>query len=147
MDQSSRKKFHHYSNTKLKVMQKADAAFLLTERIRQKEIECNVERALLKDQFKLSMESLKPANLIKNTLTSPDLKNKVVDGVIGMATGYISKKIIVRSSHNLLLKLAGAILQIGITSVVAKNPETIKLIGGTILKKIFHKKDADPEKV
>ena len=128
-------------------MQKADAAFLLTERIRQKEIECNVERALLKDQFKLSMESLKPANLIKNTLTSPDLKNKVVDGVIGMATGYISKKIIVRSSHNLLLKLAGAILQIGITSVVAKNPETIKLIGGTILKKIFHKKDADPEKV
>ncbi len=48
----------------------------------------------LKQQFHETYESFKPLNLIKNTFmdatASPDVKNKLVDGAINLATGAIS---------------------------------------------------------
>ncbi len=128
-------------------MKKPDAIFLLNEKILQKEFELAEERVLLKDRFRLTMESLKPINLIKNTLSSPGLQHGLLDAAIGMTTGYLAKKTIVRSSHNPLVKLTGSIFQIVVTSLVAKNPNVIKLIGGTILKKIFSMKKADPQNI
>lgn len=127
-------------------MQKTDATYLLYEKIQQKEAELAVEKLFLKAQFKVTMESMKPINIIKSTLSSSDLKEKAVDAVIGMTVGYLAKKVMVRSSQNPLLKLAGAILQIGVTSLVTKNPKEIKSIGETILKKIFGKKETVIEK-
>lgn len=128
-------------------MEKQNASLLLNEKIREKELERTAQRILLKEQLKITMEKLKPINLIKSTLSSPDLQSSALDAAIGMTSGFIAKKAVVGFSHNPFLKFVGAILQVGVTNLVSRNPETIKSIGGFILKKIFAKKEIDSEKL
>ncbi len=122
-------------------MQKITTAEELKNTIQQLEYKQALEWVLLKEQFLTTCESLKPLNVIKNTFkeftTSPDIKNKILDTAIGLATGYLSKALMVGSSHNPLKKIVGAFLQIGISNVVSKNAETIK----SFLKKIVDKHD------
>jgi hypothetical protein len=101
-------------------------------------------RIALKEQFKITYDSLRPLNLIKSTfkeLTSaPDFKDDLLNSTIGIGAGYLSRKIIVGASHNPIKKLLGTLLQIGITSIVSKNGEGIKsgvinLIGSFLPKK------------
>jgi len=44
-------------------------------------------------------------------------------------SGYISRKLFVRSSKNPLLRLAGVLVQYGVTNFVAKNSDSIKALG------------------
>lgn len=103
-----------------------------------------INRIALKEQFKTTYDSLRPINLIKSTfkeLTSaPDFKSDFLSSTIGIGAGYLSRKIIVGASHNPIKKLLGTLLQVGITSIVAKNGEGIKsgvlnLIGSFLQKK------------
>jgi len=100
---------------------------------------------LLKEQFHITYESLKPANLFRSTLhdisTSPYLIENIVGTVLGLATGYLSKKLVVGASVNGLRKLFGSILQFGITNYVAQHPEAIKSAGQFIFQHIFRKKE------
>lgn len=101
-------------------------------------------RIALKEQFKITYDSLRPLNLIKSTfkeLTSaPDFKSDFLNSTLGIGAGYLSRKIIVGASHNPIKKLLGTLLQVGITSIVAKNGDGIKsgvlnLIGSLLPKK------------
>ncbi len=82
------------------------------------------EIVLLKAQFEKTYESLKPLNLIKNTInevaTSPDLRKNITNNAIGLATGYLSKKFLLGSTHNPFKKILGTILEFGIANFVAK---------------------------
>ncbi len=126
-------------------MHKQDASYLLKEKIQLKELELAMEKNLLQDQFKLTIESLKPANLIKEALTSSQTKTTVLDTAIGMTSGYLIKKAVVRSSKNPFLKLLGTIVEMGAANMVTKHPEAIKFIGGNILARIFKKKENNPD--
>ena len=105
---------------------------------------------LLKDQFYITYESLKPVNLIKSTIkeisTSPYLVENILGTATSLATGFISRKIVVGGSGNLLRKLFGAVLQFGVTNLVANDPEKIRAMGQSLIQHIFHKKDVNPEK-
>lgn len=105
------------------------------------------EKALLKEQIKLTYECLKPANLIKNTLnelaTVPDFKGDLFDTILGLAAGYLSKKAVIGSTHNPLKQLLGAFLQMGVTSIVSKNTDGIKSAVIHLINNIFTKKDVD----
>lgn len=109
------------------------------------EIECAMENILLRDQFFHTMESLKPINLIKDVFTSSEAKTTVVDTAIGMTSGYLAKKAIVRSSKNPILKLLGTIIGVGVANFMSKHPETIKYIGGKILNGVVNSKKNDGE--
>ncbi|MBK5286811.1 MAG: hypothetical protein JJE25_15580 [Bacteroidia bacterium] len=109
-------------------------AITLLEIIRAEELKS------LKQQFHLTYESLKPFNLIKSTfkdavasgkeaLASPDLKDNVLNTSVGLAAGYLSKRLFVGVSNSPLRKILGFALQFGITTFVAKNPEGIKSFG------------------
>jgi hypothetical protein len=99
----------------------------------------------LKEQFYLTCECLKPANLLKSTLTnissSPNLIDTVLSTAIGLATGYLSKKIVVGASANIFRKLFGSMLQFGITKAVAQHPDAIKSFGWFIFQHFLHKKN------
>ena len=104
-----------------------------------------IEFSLLKEQFQITYESLKPINLIKSTLanvaSSPELKNNVLNNVIGLTTGYISKKVILGNTRNPIKILLGSLFQFAIANVVSKHTESLKSTGEIILKRIFRNKD------
>jgi len=124
-------------------MENINSAAELKLAIQAKEFECAIQGQLLKEQVCVTFESLKPINIIKNTLyeitSSPYLIDNMVGAVTGLVSGYISKKITVGTSHNLFRKMAGSLLQFGVTNLVAQHPEALKSFGQLIIEKIFHK--------
>ena len=53
---------------------------------------------------------------------------------MGLATGYLSKKVIVGGSSNVLRKILGTVLQFGVANAVAKHPEAIRLLGKYVIQ-------------
>ncbi len=102
------------------------------------------EFVVLKEQFQLTYESIKPVNLIKSTfqevVTSPEIQHDVISKVIGLASGYLSKKVLVGASHNPLKRILGTVLQFAIANIVVKHSDTIKSSGEVLLNRIFGNK-------
>ena len=100
---------------------------------------------ILKEQFYLTYNSFKPVNLIRRTLkdftSAPNLVDNLLGIGTGLATGYISKKLIIGGSGNILRKILGSLLQLGVTTIVAKNPNAIKSVGHVIHKYINRSKE------
>ena len=111
-------------------MKKSNETDDLNETIALLEYRQKQELRILKEQFEVTYDSLKPINIIKKAFndmtTSSELKGNLINNVIGMATGYITKKVIVRSSHNPFKRLLGNVLQFVITNVVTKHTDTGK---------------------
>ena len=96
----------------------------LAEAIHSLKIKQAGELHLLKEQFQHTVESMRPVNLIKNTFRqvahSPQIRNGLVNNAIGLAFGYLSKKVMVGSSHNPIKRMVGAVLEFTIANFVAK---------------------------
>jgi hypothetical protein len=88
------------------------------------EFEHSLKGQLLREQIYLTVESLKPVNLIKSTMheitASPYLIENILGAAVGLISGYISKSIATGKSRNIVRNLMGAILQFGVTNVVAQ---------------------------
>lgn len=119
---------------------------ILKERIAFLEDRQSQEIAMLKGQALDTYESIKPVNLLKNTLkdfsSQPALKENILDGAIGIATGYLTKKLVVGTSNNPIKKIAGTLFQVAITTLVAKNSSKIKAVGEVLLKHLLNRKTA-----
>lgn len=118
---------------------------LLREKIALLKIQQAKQLAALKHQFDATYESIKPINILKNTLhdvvTSPELKNLLLNNVIGLGSGYVSKKIISGISRHPLVNLVGSLLQMAVSANVAEHPDGIKTAGKNIFKFLFTKKN------
>jgi hypothetical protein len=103
------------------------------------EVEQEIKGRLLKEQFHTTYESFKPASLIKTTLkditSSPYLIENILVTVLGLASGYISRKINVGTSGNIFKNIIGSVLQFGITNLVAQHPEAVTSLGQSIFQK------------
>jgi hypothetical protein len=120
----------------------------LKDAIQLLEVDQGIKGQLLKEQLYITYESLKPVNLIKQTLkeisSSPYLIDNISGSVMGLLSGFLSKKIFVGASGNLFRKLIGSILQFGVTNVVAQNSDIIKSAGQVLLQHLFRKKKQIP---
>lgn len=125
-------------------MKKQNASDTLKDMIAVLQAQQALELTIVQDQFHIVYESLKPVNLIKNTIkevvTLPNLKNNLLNNVIGLTTGFVSKKLVVGATHNPVIKLAGTLLQFAIANVVARNSDSIKSAGEDLIQRIFKKK-------
>jgi putative NADH-flavin reductase len=69
------------------------------------------------------------------------MTDSILGTAAGLASGYLSRKIaMIGASGNLLRKLFGSALQLGVTTVVSQNPDKIKSIGQYIFQHILRKK-------
>jgi len=113
--------------------------------IRQLELQQANEFLLLKEEFHATGESLRPLNIIKrtfkNAVAGPDLKTNVVNAAIGLATGIVTKKLMIGKTINPLKKLFGALVEMAVANKVSKNADDIKSTGTAIFKKLFSKKE------
>ncbi|HTL83145.1 MAG TPA: hypothetical protein VL651_15635 [Bacteroidia bacterium] len=114
-------------------MKDHDALDCLNKRIREQENKCETEHFYLVEQFDATMEILRPANVIRDALVSSVKELNLLDSTISIATGFIAKKLFVRSSHNPLLKLVGTIVGMGVANIAVKHPEQIRSFGKKLL--------------
>jgi hypothetical protein len=98
------------------------------------------ECILMKAQFLVAVESIKPINLIKSAFIeateSEDIQDNFVNSSIGLSAGYISKMLFQGISHGPFRKIIGTAVMFGIKNLVAQNPDTIKT-GGRIFFRII----------
>ena len=132
-------------------MAKQSAVDSLKESIRLLEIRQAEEGQALKEQFKITYESLKPVNLIKSSISeltsSAEIKNGLFETIVSIVTGYLTKKMMVGSKSNPFMKIMGAVLQFGVTSLVAKNAESIRNYIKDLIDRFMHPDDEEPEEV
>ena len=123
-----------------------DNSLLLKERISFLADRQSQQIVLLKEQVHITFESLKPINFLKDTIidftSQSDLKENIFDGIAGVTTGFLSKKLIVGITNSPVKKLVGTLLQIGITGLVTKNSSKIIAIGEVFLKHLFNRETA-----
>ena len=114
-------------------MQKINSATSLREAILQLESHQLEEAKMMKTQFQLAYETMKPVNFIKSTIkeisASQDLKDNLLNTGVGLASGYLSKTLFEGSTHNPVKKMLGTVLMFSVTNMVAKHPEAIKALG------------------
>lgn len=101
------------------------------------------DEQMLKDQFHIVYDSLKPINILRNTIhqfgDSQELKTDLLNLSVGLTVGYLSEKLLVRGSHSPFKKLLGSAVMVGVTNVVAKNPEVTRMAGLSILRFLRNK--------
>ena len=121
-----------------------NSAAELKDAIQLLEAEQSIKGQLLREQLFLTYEGLKPINLLKNALkeisSTPYLIDNISGTALGLLGGFLSKKIFVGASGNLIRKLFGSVLQIGVTNLVTQNSEIIKSVGQALIRHFFQKK-------
>ena len=120
------------------------SAVELKDAIQLLEAEQSIKGQILREQLFLTYESLKPVNLLRNALkeisSTPYLIDNISGTAMGLLGGFLSKKIFVGASGNLIRKLVGSVLQFGVTNLVAQNSEIIKSVGQALIRHFFQKK-------
>lgn len=111
--------------------------------IHKLETERHIRRQIMEVQARDTLESLRPVNLLANTLselsTMPVFSNSIVGPVAGLATGYLTRKLIVGLSGNVFTRILGTLVQFGVTNLVSRHPEMVKMLGTNIFQRIFQK--------
>ncbi|MBS1597729.1 MAG: hypothetical protein JST75_05860 [Bacteroidetes bacterium] len=124
-------------------MKKITSVKDLHEAIQELELKKSDQLVVIQNQFADFYETLKPANIIKNTFqsvfSSSDSRSNIVGSVIGLGTGLLSKKLLVGKSVNVFRKMLGAAVEFGIAGLIAKNATRIKEKGSDLIGKIFKK--------
>lgn len=100
---------------------------------------------VMKEQLMTTYESLKPANLIQNTIkdfiASSDMRENLLTTAFSLIAGCFSKKAFIGSAYNPFKKILGTLIQLGITSMLSRNSDEIKSVATQVFKTVFRKKD------
>jgi hypothetical protein len=93
----------------------------------------------LKNTAAAAINSLKPANIIKNTFsstfTSQSVGKNLLKGALGLAAGLLSKKLFVMGSSNIIKKVLGTVVELGVAKAVADNADKITSSGIKMITK------------
>jgi hypothetical protein len=129
-------------------MEKQNAVTKLKESIRVLEIRQAEEGQQFNAQLRITYESLKPINLIKNSIKdltdSFEMKSSLFETIFTIVSGYFAQRMIVSPESNIFKKLLGALMQFGVNNIVLKNIETIRIFVSNLIEKIINPKE-DPE--
>jgi hypothetical protein len=105
-------------------MEKITSVDELRNAIQTLEFENELDGQSLKEQVYYTIESLKPANLIRSTMyeitSSPHLVENILGIAAGLVSGFISRRLAIGRSGNIIRNLLGTILQFGVTKAVAR---------------------------
>ena len=102
-----------------------------------------VQQSILVSQFHDTYESLKPGNLLKSAFhkitESGDARSTALKAIGGIATGILTKKLLVGKTSSFVGSLLSNALKIGTTKAVYSNSDKIKAYGLAIYHNLFKK--------
>lgn len=129
-------------------MSKQSAVDSLKESIRLLEIRQAEEGRLLKEQFRITYESLKPVNLIKSSILeltgSTEVKNNLFEYLLAIISAYLSKNIIT-SNSNIFMKIIRVFAHFGLSNLIISNAESIRIHISNFISSFFAPKEEVPE--
>jgi hypothetical protein len=118
----------------------------LSQVIAELELKEAAQRIDLQETFSAVSENLKPLNLFKNgvrSVFSGEHKGELVNVLLGLGTGILSRKLILGKTNGFVGKTVGKAIQWGMAGLVSKNAEKIKEKAGELIDKIFKKHKAE----
>jgi hypothetical protein len=132
-------------------MENITTAAELKESIKMLEAEQYVKGQELKRHFFLTVESLKPLNLIKGVVqdisTTPFLTKNFIGTASGMATSFLFRRFLPGSTAGLLFRLLGTAIHYGfVTNFTDSKPGIMQSIGKR-LTHLFSRKTREVEKL
>lgn len=131
-------------------MQNITSTAGLKEAIQLLEAEKAANRKLMKEQFDNTVESFKPASLLRGTLrdisSSPNLVENILGTALGLGAGYLSRSILPGVTAMRFGKLISPVLQLGVTNFVSKQSGNLRSLGEVMLLRIFRKKRVEIQK-
>lgn len=112
-------------------MYKINSDKTLAEAIRNMEAQRILELEILKRHAEFTLHELNPVNIVKEklhdglsnlgeTVTSAGFKNGLLKTGIGLATGFLTKKLLVGPQAGILKKLLGTAVQAAVSGFVIK---------------------------
>lgn len=124
-------------------MQVINSSKSLAEAISNLENEHQTEENILKEHFKFTIHSLNPLNMMKekynDLLASPHLKNKFIQGSIGLLAGLLTNNFILGSSSTILKKVFETTVLTGVSKVPLIDSIQFKRNGISFLQNILSK--------
>ncbi|HTB26554.1 MAG TPA: hypothetical protein VK711_14365 [Puia sp.] len=115
----------------------------LEKAIAELELKAAAQKREIETTFNVVTENLKPLNLVRNgvrSVFSPEHRDDLVNALIGLGTGILSRKLLIGRARGIFGKTAGKAVEWGIAGLVSNNAEKIKEKAGTLIDKIFKKK-------
>lgn len=103
-----------------------------------------IEGEMLKEQFALTVERIRPALVLKNfgeNIVSAGIAGNILNATVGMTAGYVSKRVFIGSSGNRLRILLGNVLQLGMIGVITRNPRLVRGLMGKLMSRFIKKKN------
>ncbi|VXC06688.1 conserved hypothetical protein [Flavobacterium sp. 9AF] len=102
---------------------------ILDEKIRLLKLKKENQFEVLKQQFNETLDSLKPVNIVKETIkdfkNSKEIKNSLLETSLGIAGGYLTRKLIVGESAGIFKKLSATVIQFLVTNFIKNKAEKI----------------------
>jgi hypothetical protein len=122
-------------------MAKKPATELLKERIAALEIKQAEEGKAFREELVATYESLKPVNLLKNTVqeftSSPELKKALFETIVLLINGFITKAVVSSPKNAVWVKLLTTLLQLGVTSALTNRFDLIYQFFSKLIEKII----------
>jgi len=115
----------------------------LAEAIAILEMKATVQKREIEEAFHVVEEEFKPVNLVKNgfrSVFSGENKGDLLNALIGLGSGVLSRKLILGRSNGFIGKTVGKAIQWGMAGIVSKNAEKIKEKAGEIIDRLFKKR-------
>lgn len=123
---------------------------ILALRILALEEQKKLELILLKEVIREASTKLNPLEIIKNAIATENntdgLGTNIVHDLIGMSTGFVSKKLMFGSTTNPFKKIIGSILQFAVAKFVSNHSEKIQAMGEVLFQKLLPSQFIEIEK-
>ena len=107
------------------------------------------QRELINEQYHETVESLRPANLIKGVFNdirhSPMAGSGILKTVAGLGIGMLTKNLLWGKSSSLIKRWLGNALKIGVAKTAVSNADKIKAYGVSIYNNLFKRKTKENE--
>lgn len=97
----------------------------------------------LREQWDHTRQNLNPLSLVKDGVkdmfTSSDVRSGALKGLLSLATGFLTRKLIIGNSGSMARKVVGTLAQTGATSLAYKGTDAIQHKGAPLLSNLLKK--------
>jgi uncharacterized coiled-coil protein SlyX len=102
----------------------------LESRIKELELQYEVQIADIKSTAAALVDSVSPIHLLKSTLrtavNTPGLRGNLIDTAVGLGAGFLGKKLFVNKSAGVFRKMTGTALQLLLTNFISKKLHDVR---------------------